>query len=157
MANTSLPNLTERTATANSDLIHVNSGGTDYKETKANFLSDVNASINSLNNSLTNSLVCTEIFRKLGVPTTPTAYACDWQNYNFLIISALQYGNVRTTIVMPYVEFYATSSGRRPQIVDGLDTSVQYAVYQNGSGSIIVVTNSTNSAYGISIYGVGRR
>lgn len=54
MANTSLPNLTERTATANSDLIHVNSGGTDYKETKANFLSDVNASINSLNNSLAN-------------------------------------------------------------------------------------------------------
>lgn len=57
MANTSLPALTERTATANSDLIHVNSGGTDYKETKANFLSDVNASINSLNNSLANSLV----------------------------------------------------------------------------------------------------
>lgn len=52
MANTSLPNLTERTATANSDLIHVNSGGTDYKETKANFLSDVNSSITSLNNSL---------------------------------------------------------------------------------------------------------
>lgn len=56
MANTSLPNLTERTATANTDLIHVNSGGTDYKETKANFLSDVNSSINSLNNSLTQSL-----------------------------------------------------------------------------------------------------
>lgn len=55
MANTSLPNLTERTATANTDLIHVNSGGTDYKETKANFLSDVNSSINSLNNSLANN------------------------------------------------------------------------------------------------------
>lgn len=41
MANTSLPNLTERTATADTDLIHVNSGGTDYKETKANFLSGV--------------------------------------------------------------------------------------------------------------------
>lgn len=54
MANTSLPNLTERTATANTDLIHVNSGGTDYKETKANFLNDVNSSITSLNNSLTN-------------------------------------------------------------------------------------------------------
>lgn len=54
MANTSLPNLTERTATANSDLIHVNSGGTDYKETKGNFLSDVNSSITSLNNSLAN-------------------------------------------------------------------------------------------------------
>ena len=55
MANTSLPSLTERTATANSDLIHVNSGGTDYKETKANFLSDVNSSIYALNNSLTPS------------------------------------------------------------------------------------------------------
>lgn len=54
MANTSLPNLTERTATANTDLIHVNSGGTDYKETKANFLSDVNSSISALNNSLAN-------------------------------------------------------------------------------------------------------
>lgn len=54
MANTSLPALTERTATANSDLIHVNSGGTDYKETKANFLSDVNSSISALNNSLAN-------------------------------------------------------------------------------------------------------
>ena len=54
MANTSLPNLTERTATANSDLIHVNSGGTDYKETKGNFLSDVNSSISALNSSLAN-------------------------------------------------------------------------------------------------------
>jgi len=57
MANTSLPNLTERTATANTDLIHVNSGGTDYKETKGNFLSDVNSSINSLNNSFANRFV----------------------------------------------------------------------------------------------------
>lgn len=119
--------------------------------------SDVPDKVISESNSLTNSLVCTEIFRKLGIPTTPTEYACDWQNYNFIIISALQYGNVRTTIVMPYAEFYATSSGRRPQIVDGLDSSVQYAVYQNGLGSIIAVTTSTNSAKGISIYGVGRR
>ena len=38
MANTSLPDLTERTATADSDLIHVHSGGSDYKQTKQNFL-----------------------------------------------------------------------------------------------------------------------
>lgn len=38
MANKSLTDLTARTATADTDLIHVNSGGTDYKETKANFL-----------------------------------------------------------------------------------------------------------------------
>ena len=40
MANQSLVDLTERTATANTDLIHVNSGGSDYKQTKANFLAD---------------------------------------------------------------------------------------------------------------------
>lgn len=33
-----LTDLTARTATADSDLIHVNSGGTDYKETKSDFL-----------------------------------------------------------------------------------------------------------------------
>lgn len=38
MANKSLTDLTERTGTASSDLLHVNSGGTDYKETKQNFL-----------------------------------------------------------------------------------------------------------------------
>ena len=55
MANKNLTDLTARTATADSDLIHVNSGGTDYKETKANFLSDIKSSITSLNSSLTNS------------------------------------------------------------------------------------------------------
>lgn len=38
MANKSLTDLTARTATADSDLLHINSGGTDYKETKQNFL-----------------------------------------------------------------------------------------------------------------------
>lgn len=38
MANKNLTDLTARTATADSDLIHVNSGGTDYKETKRDFL-----------------------------------------------------------------------------------------------------------------------
>lgn len=33
-----LPDLAERTVTADSDLIHVNNGGKDYKQTKANFL-----------------------------------------------------------------------------------------------------------------------
>ena len=33
--------LTARTATADSDILHVNSGGTDYKQTKANFTKDI--------------------------------------------------------------------------------------------------------------------
>lgn len=38
MANKSLTDLTARTATADSDLLHINSGGTDYKEQKIDFL-----------------------------------------------------------------------------------------------------------------------
>ena len=38
MANKSLTDLTARTATADSDLLHINSEGTDYKETKIDFL-----------------------------------------------------------------------------------------------------------------------
>lgn len=41
MANKSLTDLTARTATADSDLLHINSGGTDYKQTKNNFCSDL--------------------------------------------------------------------------------------------------------------------
>ena len=36
-----LTELTERTATDNADLLHINSNGTDYKETKQNFLIDL--------------------------------------------------------------------------------------------------------------------
>ena len=36
-----LTDLTARTSTADTDLMHINSGGTDYKETKADFLKDV--------------------------------------------------------------------------------------------------------------------
>ena len=38
MAKKSLTDLTSRTATAATDLMHINSGGTDYKQTKDNFL-----------------------------------------------------------------------------------------------------------------------
>lgn len=56
MPNQSLTDLTERSATADTDLIHVNSGGTDYKETKANFLSNITSSISSINSSLSNKV-----------------------------------------------------------------------------------------------------
>lgn len=51
MPNQSLVDLTERTATADSDLVHVNSGGTDYKQTKANFLADYVSEIEFNNTS----------------------------------------------------------------------------------------------------------
>lgn len=46
-----LTDLAERTATADTDLMHINSGGTDYKETKANFVKDLVQTITFSNTS----------------------------------------------------------------------------------------------------------
>lgn len=57
MPNQNLTDLTARTTTADTDLIHVNSGGTDYKETKANFLSDIKTTLTSVNNTVTSGTI----------------------------------------------------------------------------------------------------
>lgn len=87
MANTSLPDLTERTATSDSDLIHVNSGGSDYKQTKANFTSDLAKEISfSTSSTLTSQIDA----------LNPGAY------YGFI----LSYGH-QTATGMPYdVNFF---------------------------------------------------
>lgn len=155
MANTSLPNLTERTATANSDLIHVNSGGTDYKETKANFLSDVNSSITSLNNSLTNSFTMVELMRQLNVPTTDTSYSCDWASYRVLVIAHVFYGNVMSTIVESREHMMISNSGNRV-IASTPSNDVQWSVWKNGDNAVWVRASSANAQNGIAIFGLGK-
>lgn len=247
MANKSLTDLTALTTTADSDLVHVNRGGTDYKQEKIDFMNGnlsvafsfsslltaqvdsmdlsktcfgylwnyghvstsgvpINnlcyikavttnsnlyscieawsatdpdgqhyivcknngtwesswtkcaskAEITSLNNSLTNSLTCDTIFDHKNIPSTATQYSCNWQNYNFLIIQAVQYGNKRANIFIPYASFYGTSSGNRPQIYDPL-AQCTYEVYQNGSGKIYASCNAPTSAIGLVIYGLAKR
>ena len=57
MANQSLTDLTARTSTADTDLIHVNSGGTDYKQAKSDFTKDIVTKITFNNTSLLTSQV----------------------------------------------------------------------------------------------------
>lgn len=87
MPNQSLVDLTERTATADSDLIHVNSGGSDYKQTKENFTSDLAKEISfSTSSTLTSQIDA----------LSPGAY------YGFI----LSYGH-QTATGMPYdVNFF---------------------------------------------------
>ena len=153
-----LNNLTAVTTVNDSDLLHVNQGSvsSDKKVTKANLLKEVNSSITSLNNSLTNSLTCDTIFDQKNIPSTFTQYNCNWQNYNFLIIQAVQYGNKRANIFIPYASFYGTNSGNRPQIYDPL-AQCTYEVYQNGSGKIYASCNAPTTAIGLIIYGLAKR
>ena len=155
MANTSLPNLTERTATANTDLIHVNSGGTDYKETKGNFLSDVNSSITSLNNSLENSYATTELLQQLGIPTSATSYNCDWSNYRFLIVCQQFYSNIRATVVVPNAYFAATNPNTRIQLYSPTE-SKSWQIYKNGNSAVYIQASTSDSTNGVRIFGVER-
>lgn len=155
MANTSLPNLTERTATANSDLIHVNSGGTDYKETKGNFLSDVNSAITSLNNSLANSYIADELVSKLDIPTTATSYPCNWNNYHFLIINHQFYNNIYSSIVVPRSYFATTDSSKRVRIYTPTGDK-NWEVYKNGASAVYIKASVSDSTNGIGIFGVGK-
>lgn len=134
MANKNLTDLTARTATAGSDLIHVNSGGTDYKETKANFLQDVNSSISSLNSSLANNSIvdgCRVItksgnWRYVRVKFT----GADTSFYGVLFI--VQYGVQRSCIanIKPAVSDILPLGSSTPTATysysDGVATTVQF-------------------------------
>ena len=64
MANQSLTDLTARTSTADSDLIHVNASGTDYKQTKQNFISDLAQEVTFTTSSTLTSQVNTIVSNK---------------------------------------------------------------------------------------------
>lgn len=74
MPNQSLVDLTERTATADTDLVHVNSGGSDYKQTKANFLKG------DLYTTLSNSINITTSAESLPAPGTYFGYISSYSH-----------------------------------------------------------------------------
>lgn len=91
MPNQSLVDLTERTATADTDLIHVNSGGSDYKQTKENFLRG-NLALEFSNSSLLTAQVD-------ALPVDATYFGYLW-NYGHttetgMPINGLSYINVK--------------------------------------------------------------
>ncbi len=115
MANKSLTDLTARTATADSDLIHVNSGGTDYKETKFNFLeggfhyifantSSITSQVDALSDyacvfgTVANS---SSVQATLGLPlTTSGRIQAQSYNANFKEIKYIPNGNMQNVYVL---------------------------------------------------------
>lgn len=77
MANKNLTDLTARTATADSDLLHINSGGTDYKETKGDFCKDIVQYVELSNQSSITSQVDT----LAGTVKSPSFYAGKINSY----------------------------------------------------------------------------
>lgn len=131
MANKNLTDLTARTATADSDLIHVNSGGTDYKETKANFLSNITSSISSINSSLAKS----------SVSVTPVSGVTVNANSSILV-DGIVILNLRITTSSVF------SAGSSLLTCPAPKTTLS-----GGSGAVAVTTNNTSVAAVVSAQG----
>lgn len=90
------------------------------------------------------------------VPTTATAYACDWASYDILIINGMFYSNTVSSYVVTKDYFNDTTSGGRVMVIDPVNSNRRYAVYKKDDENIYALMESgtTGAAYGINIYGV---
>lgn len=90
------------------------------------------------------------------VPTTATAYSCDWANYDILIINVMFYSNTVSSYVVTKDYFNGTMSTARVMVLDPVNSNRRYAVYKKDDENIYALMESgtTGTAYGINIYGV---
>lgn len=96
------------------------------------------------------------LLSQLNVPATATSYACDWANYDILIINGMFYGNTVSSYVVTKDYFNGTMSGGRVMVIDPVNGNIRYAVYKKDNENIYALTESgtPGAAYGIRIYGV---
>ena len=94
-----------------------------------------------------------ELLYKKSIPTDPTSYPCNWKNYDFLIISTLQYNNRTSSLVINTKYFSTTTSTTRPFIKD-INTNKTYQIYKNTDTSVYLVTDSTSENTGVVIEGI---
>ena len=104
----------------------------------------------------TDLTICDEILSQPGITTSSTAYNCDWHKYAILFIEALQYGNVRATIVVPYGYFLYTADQAKVFLKNTID-DITYFVHQNGNGSIKAWASKQESTLSLRIYGFIKR
>lgn len=103
--------------------------------------------------SIIRKTITARIFNKLGIPTTATSYDCEWQNYDLLIINAVQYGNALATVVVPKSYMDTTSSSNRVRIHEHLQ-GYTFQVYKNGDDKIYAVASNSDANFGLMIYGL---
>ena len=128
------------------------SGGDSYLPISGG---NITGSLSVVGKQVLTTLTVTALVELREIPqNTATEYACNWQDYDFLILEAKQYNNVFFSETVPYAYFSITGSGSRPVLTDTAHSRT-YEIWQNGSGKIIVLSNgSSSSAYGIRITGI---
>ena len=96
------------------------------------------------------------LLSQFNVPATATAYACDWANYDILVINGMFYSNTVSSYVVTKDYFNGTTSTARVMVLDPVNSNRRYAVYKKDDENIYALMESgtTGAAYGINIYGV---
>ena len=104
---------------------------------------------------------CVKLLEARNISSTEvTSYACDWSNYDLLIICAMFYANINETIVVPNSYFSETGPGFRVIInnvesVNNVERGRRYNVYRNGNNAVYISAEQSEAElYGIQIYGV---
>ena len=104
--------------------------------------------------SLPGKLDWVELFYQANIPTTATTYNCNWQDYSALIFTIGPYGNVYSSVMVPYTYFAGTGPGKRVMINSALTGSNYWEVYKNAAGSIVARAASAASTLTLAIYGI---
>ena len=145
MPNQSLTDLTERSTTADTDLIHVNSGGTDYKETKANFLSNITSDISSINSSLSNKqddLKWTMVYNQSISPSSTYSFSSSAGRLYLVVFGTWNYKGVY---------FVNPQNGNAPQIATIINSSMA-SISANGSWGFTVHNNNNTYSMPLTIF-----
>ncbi len=87
------------------------------------------------------------------IPTTATAYNCNWQNYKYILFCTCRYDNITTSLLVPKTYFQTTSVGTKV-ITNDTTYNKSFSYYQNGNGSINVTASSLETDHGVKIYGI---
>ena len=89
------------------------------------------------------------------IPNTATSYACDWNQYDYLIIRACFYNNTRATLVIPHDIFSASTTSNRAILYDPGISGLNYEIYKNGNSAVYIKGSQAGTAsLGVRIHGI---
>lgn len=108
------------------------------------FINAKRINIKEINSNLVGPTSIFDVVSSTLTASTTNIKSCNWQYYQFLIMTMGTYANIDITLVIPTEGYFKyTNSGTRPILIWPQNpTNVTCQIYQNGNGSIILNPSS---------------
>lgn len=104
--------------------------------------------------SLPGKLDWVQLLDKKNIPTTETAYTCNYSSYGAIAIVMRNYSNFMKVMEVPTNWFLNTTSGQRIYFGDSTFTPTQWEIRANGSNSVYIKASAAATNWGVTIYGI---